>query len=71
MTYNYDYSKLLGRMREKLITQSHLASVLGLSETSLNRKIKNKTEFRQSEISKICECLEIPNEHIDSYFFNH
>ena len=58
-------------MREKLITQSHLASVLGLSETSLNRKIKNKTEFRQSEISKICECLEIPNEHIDSYFFNH
>ena len=71
MTYNYDYSTLLGRLREKHITQSGLASMLGLSETSLNHKFKNKTEFRQSEISKICDCLDIPSEHIDTYFFNH
>lgn len=71
MTYNYNYSKLLGRLREKHITQSGLASMLGLSETSLNLTLNNKRPFRQTEISKVCECLDIPNEHIDSYFFSH
>lgn len=69
MNYVYDYSKLLGRLREKKITQSELANMLDISETSLNRKLKSKTQFKQSEISQICDCLAIPNECIDTYFF--
>lgn len=69
MSYIYDYSKLLGRMREKKVTQSELADMLDLSETSLNRKLKNKTQFKQREMSKICDFLAIPKGHIDAYFF--
>lgn len=32
----YDYSKLLGRMKEKSITQANLASYIGVSETTIN-----------------------------------
>lgn len=69
MNYVYDYSKLLGRLREKKITQSELARKLGISETSLNLSLNNKRPFKQSEISGICDCLVIPAECIDSYFF--
>ncbi len=69
MNYTYDYSKLLGRLREKKITQSELAKKLGISETSLNFSLNNKRPFKQSEISQICDCLTIPDECIDTYFF--
>lgn len=69
MSYVYDYSKLLGRLREKQITQSELANKIGLSDTSLNLSLNNKRPFKQSEISCICECLKIPVESIDAYFF--
>lgn len=70
MNYIYDYSKLLGRLREKRITQSELANKLGISECSLNLSLNNKRPFRQSEISGICEQLLIPSESIDAYFFS-
>lgn len=69
MNYVYDYSKLLGRLREKKITQSELAGRLGISDTSLNLSLNNKRPFKQSEISGICDCLAIPDECIDTYFF--
>ncbi len=69
MNYIYDYSKLLGKLREKKITQSELAVRLGISETSLNLSLNNKRPFKQSEISNICDCLSIPIDYIDSYFF--
>ena len=34
----YDYSKLLGLMREKRITQTCLAKKVGISETSMNSR---------------------------------
>lgn len=70
MCYVYDYSKLLGRLREKKLTQSELATKIGISETSLNLSFNNKRPFKQSEISNICDCLEIPVNCIDTYFFS-
>lgn len=67
----YDYSKLLGRMREMGFTQEKLAKEIGLSECSLNFSLNNKRNFRQNEISKISSALRIPARHIDSYFFTH
>lgn len=69
MKYVYDYSKLLGRLREMKLTQVDLANKLGISETSLNFSLNNKRPFRQSEISKTCDILSIPLESVDSYFF--
>lgn len=66
---SYDYSKLLGRLREKGFTQSDLAQKIGLSECSLNFSLNNKRPFRQSEISKICEVLLISSDQIITYFF--
>lgn len=69
MNYIYNYSKLLGKLREKKLTQSELADKLGISETSLNLSLNNKRPFKQSEISRICDCLSIPYDRIDAYFF--
>lgn len=68
MSYVYDYSKLLGRLREKQITQSELASKLGISETTLNFSLKNKRPFKQSEINQMCEILSIPLNSIEVFF---
>ncbi len=69
MSYKYDYSKLLGKLRELNITQSEFAKRLGISETTLNFSLNNKRPFKQSEISRACEILAIPIANIESFFF--
>lgn len=66
---NYDYSKLINRMNEKNITFDLLSIEVGVSKRTLNFKLKNKVDFKQDEITKICEILDIPNEEIWLYFF--
>lgn len=68
---NYDYSKLLGRMREKGIIQTALAKAIGISETSINLKLNNKAFFKQGEIVAICMALDIPLDEVETYFFSH
>ena len=65
----YDYSKLLGRMREKNATQVSLAKGIGLSETSINFSLGNKRPFKQDEITSICAFLDIPISDVEDYFF--
>lgn len=65
----FDYSKLLGRMRELNISQAVLAKQIGLSESQFNRKLKGVYCFTQNEIFKICEALSIVHEDITIYFF--
>lgn len=67
----YDYSKLLGKIREKGFTQVSLAKELGVSETTLNFSLVNKRAFKQDEILKLCDILEIPLQSLDDYFFCH
>ena len=61
---DYDYSKLLGRMREKGYTQIEVCKRMRMSETTLNLTLGNKRPFRQTEISKLCSILEIPMEDV-------
>ena len=63
----FDYSKLLGAMRENHVTQADLAGRLGISETSLRNKLKNRGEFRTKEMYKAKVYLELPN--YEDYFF--
>ena len=65
----YDYSRLLGRMREKGYTQLALAKALKSSETTVNFKLNNKRPFKQDEMLVICKVLGIPLEQVEDYFF--
>lgn len=67
----YDYSKLLGRMKEKGFTQESLAKQLGISACSLNFSLKNKRDFKQEEMLKACEILGIPTSQLPEFFYAH
>ena len=65
----YNFSKLLGRMKENSMTQADLANGIGISGSTLNAKLKNKYPFTADEIENICAVLDISNEDIGIYFF--
>jgi transcriptional regulator with XRE-family HTH domain len=65
----FDYSKLRGRIVEKGLTQGGLAKMLGISEVSLSKKLKNEIRFSADDIVRISEILEIQPEEIGTYFF--
>jgi hypothetical protein len=65
----YNYSKLLGRIVEKVGTQANFAEKLGLSERSMSLKLNGRVGWKQTEISKACEILEILPAEISAYFF--
>lgn len=65
----FDYSKLIGRIIEKLGTRRMYGELLGVSHTTLYDKLGNRTPFTQKEIFKSAEILEIPHEQITQYFF--
>lgn len=64
MTSTY---KLKALFIEKGLTLSDVADKIGISKTSLSYKVNNKVEFKVSEITKLCELLDISDK--DAYFF--
>lgn len=64
-----DYRKLLGRLKEKGMTQKELAEVIGISEGQMSQKIQGNFPFKQSEIGSICDVLCIDKSDIGLYFF--
>lgn len=64
-----DYSKLLGRIRERSLTQAEVAQMIGVSPATLNKKLRGHTEFMQSEIRSLCKLLDICDKEISTYFF--
>lgn len=65
----FDYSKLLGRIKECGFTQETLAKHIGIAESSMCLKLNNKAYFRQIEIISICKALKIAISEIGAYFF--
>ena len=65
----FDYSKLLGKMREMGETIESLSNKIGISSNSLSNKLHNRTRFVQDEIAGICQVLLIEKEEIPVYFF--
>lgn len=65
----FNYSKLLGRMKECGYTQEKLARAIGISKSTLNLKLKNKASFYHPEMKKICEVLNITGEDVYAIFF--
>ena len=65
----FDYSKLLGRIKEYGFTQDGIALEIGMSGSTLSFKLNNKAFFTQKEIRKICDLLGIEIGDIGLYFF--
>lgn len=65
----YNYNKLLGRIVEKVGTQSKFADKMGLSERTISLKLNGKVGWKQSEITKACAVLDIHETEIPAYFF--
>ena len=66
----FDFSKLKGRIKEKLNTQENFAKELNISVPSLIKKLNNKSQFTQTEINRARTILDICNEELDIYFFS-
>lgn len=69
LVLNFDHRKLKGRIRECLGTDGEFASLLGISLASLSMKLRGCSEFKASEIVKICILLDISREELIDYFF--
>lgn len=65
----FDYSKLLGRIKECGFTQETLAKHIGIAESSMCLKLNNKANFKHIEIFRICNALKIVISEIGIYFF--
>jgi len=59
--------KLRAAILESGLNQEQIAKLLGMTVATFNYKVNNKSEFRASEIKKLCEILKITD--IDAYFF--
>lgn len=65
----FNYSKLLGRMKECGFTQEQLAKAVGINKGTLSVKLNNRFSFSQEEILAICKLLNIPVSDISDYFY--
>lgn len=65
----FDYSKLKGRIVEKLGTMQRFAYDMGWSLSTNGKKLSNKAAWAQDEILKACAILNIELRDIPLYFF--
>ena len=65
----FDYSKLLGRIKEKGLNQEKFAALINISPATLSLKLSNQAKFKQDEIDKACIVLDIDRGDIGVYFF--
>lgn len=64
-----DFSKLSGKIVEKYGTQYNFAIALGLSERSLSMKLNNKVGWRDEEMERAIDLLDLDLNDIPTYFF--
>ena len=65
----YNYSRLRGRIVEKLGSQQALSKSIGVSMRSISLKMNHKREFTQDDMVKICRALDLNLAEIPNYFF--
>lgn len=65
----FDYSELRGRIRAVFGSEDKFADAMELSKVSLSAKLNNQVGFKQKEILKACDLLDILYEFIPVYFF--
>ena len=65
----FDYSRLKGRIVEKVGSQKKLAELLNISESTMTAKLAGTTYFTQGEIFRSLGFLDIDPAYTTDYFF--
>lgn len=63
----FEYSKLKGRIIEKFDSYGNFAKVMGFTKSQLSNRLNNVYEWRQEDIHRAAELLELDN--LKEYFF--
>lgn len=66
----FNYSKLLGRITEIYGVQSNFARDMKLSERTISLKLNGLRTWKDIEIKRAMELLEIPINEVHLYFFS-
>ncbi|MBC6128107.1 DUF739 family protein [Listeria booriae] len=66
---SYDYSVLSGKIIEKFGTQYNFATAMKLSERSISLKLNGKVPWKDEEMSKAMQLLDVDISFVASYFF--
>ena len=69
MSIKFDYAKLRGRIVEKCGTQAAFAKKAGLSTVAVTKKLRGQVAFRNDEILKMAEVLDISLDDLRDFFF--
>lgn len=67
---SFNFCKLRGKIIEKYGSQLEFSKALGLSQNALSKKMNNRTRFSSDDVMKIKELLDIPDNEVNSYFFD-
>lgn len=67
--YQFDYSKLTGRIVEVLGDKKTLAEKMGISYMTMMNRMHNRRPFDQQEIIEVSKILGISHSEIPDYFF--
>lgn len=67
--YDFDYSKLKGKIIEKCGTNSVFAEKMGWSLKTNGFKLSGGASWSADEILLACDILDIEHEKIPAYFF--
>ncbi len=64
-----NYSKLRGRIKEKLGTEGSFAKAIGRSQNYITKVFQGKSFFTQADVCKSADILGIDQDDIGLYFF--
>lgn len=56
-------------IKSKKITLEEVAAVVGITRQGLEKKLTNRSEFKVSELVKLCEFLSLTEEQKQKIFF--
>ena len=67
---NMTNRELLERViQDSGLKKSHIAECLGVSRAGLSNLLRGRSEFRQSQMQKLCELLNLSEEQRTAIFF--
>lgn len=67
---SFNYNRLRGRIIEKYGTQYEFAKAMGWSERTLSLKMNGIRVWKQTDICRAIQLLELDSKDIVPYFFN-
>lgn len=67
---SFNYAKLRGKIVEMYGSQTKFAEAMGISDRMLSLRMNGKSGWKQADIVKACELLQLDASDITLYFFN-